>query len=155
MALPRRRILEMFSSASLVARIKQEGLIAAKWNDPAAGSPHKSATKRGGRKKLASEKQRFYLIGRAVDDQFRKFDPAFKLLRELKIIDQNWELDALRSEFAKHRFTPKEIDAVLQARKPMSAAKRFVAKTLGLSLQTVKSCYSRYVKVLKSKRTLL
>jgi hypothetical protein len=158
----RRRVLEMFSSASLLARIKQEGLIAGKWNDPAAASPHKSAATRGGRKRLPSEKQRFYIIGRAVDEQFHKFDRAFKLLRELKIIDQNWDLDTLRSKLEKRNFTQKEIDAVLQSRTPLVAAKRFVAKCLtshkhpsGISLQTVSSCYSRYLKALKSKHKLL
>src|SRR4029077_15721427 len=73
LALSRRRLLEMFSSASLLARIKQEGIIATNRNDPVAASPHTKSAKRGGRKRLASEKQRFYLIGRAVDEQFCKF----------------------------------------------------------------------------------
>jgi hypothetical protein len=162
LALSRRRLLEMFSSASLLARIKQEGIIATNRNDPVAASPHTKSAKRGGRKRLASEKQRFYLIGRAVDEQFCKFDRAFKLLREVKIIDPNWDLNALRSELAERYFTSKESDAVLQSRTPLGAAKRFVAKTLasrahpnGISLQTVNSCYSRYLKVLKSKPMLL
>jgi DNA-binding PadR family transcriptional regulator len=157
------RALEKVSSASLLARLKQEGLIATKWNDPAAASPHKkSATTRGGRKRLATENQRFYLIGGLVDQMFSRLESAFRISKEFKLANGNWDVNTLRSELARHKFTPKEIDAVLQARTPMSATKRFVAKSLtsrahpnGISLQTVNSCYSRYVKALESKRTLL
>jgi hypothetical protein len=123
---PRRKMLEMVSRASTVARLEEAGLISTDWYDATAASPHKKpATRRGGRKRLAVEKQRFYVIGCAVDEQFRKFGPAFKVLRELKIIDGNGNLNALRSELAKRRFAPKEIDVLLHARTPMGAAKSF------------------------------
>lgn len=150
---PRRKMLEMFFTPSSLARLKKMGLI------PTAAEllRKKTAVKRGGRKKLASDKQRFYLVGRTVDEQFGKFDPAFKLLRTLKAADGNWDSNELRSELAKRRFTPREIDALLRARTPMGATKRFVAQSLaspkhpnGLSLQTIHSCYSRYLKVLKA-----
>ena len=155
---PRRKMLEMVSRPSTVARLEEAGLISTDWYDATAASPHKKpATRRGGRKRLAVEKQRFYVIGCAVDEQFRKFGPAFKVLRELKIIDGNGNLNALRSELAKRRFAPKEIDVLLHARTPMGAAKRFIAQSLtnrkhrnGLSLQTIHSCHSRYLKVLKT-----
>ena len=138
----RRRMLEKTSSASTLTR----RLLPNK----------KPAKTRIGRKRLASEKQHFYLIGCAVDEQFRKFDPAFKLLRQLKIIHGN-DLNTLRNELAKRHFAPKEIDALLYARTPMGAAKTLVAHSLanpkhpnGLSLQTIHSSYSRYLRVLKT-----
>src|SRR5215472_531348 len=55
--------------------------------------------------------------------------------------------------FKTPKAAPKEIDAVLQARTPMGAAKRYIARTYtrpahpnGISLKTVNSCYSRYFK---------
>lgn len=156
-------MLNKVSSASILASFKLPNLRATNSNDPAAATPHKKrATTGGGRKRLTTEKRRFYLIGCAVDEQCRKFGPAFKFLRELKIIDSNCDLNACSIELAKHRFTPTEIEAVLQARTPMGAAKRFIAKSLtshkhpnGLSLETISSCYSRYLKALKSKCELL
>ena len=138
-------------------------ILAANQDDPLAAPPHKkSPTTRGGRKRLATEKQRFYMIGCLVDQMLPRFESAFRVSKELKLVKGNWELNTLRSELAKHHFTSTEIDAVLQARPPMGAAKRFVAKSLtsrnhpnGISLQTVNSCYSRYLKSLGSKRTLL
>jgi len=160
---PQRKMLEMVSMASTIARLKQAGLIPPNWNDPGAASAHKkSATTRGGRKRLATERQRFYLIGLAVDQQFRKLEPAFKLLRELKITGVHSYVNELRSSLLRYNLNTNEIEAVLQARTPKGAAKRFVAKSLtnrahpnGISLQTVNSCYSRYLKALESKRTLL
>jgi|SRR5215472_13684558 len=68
---PKRRILEKYSSASLLARLRREGVITRKPNDPVATSPHKkSPTTRGGRKRLATEKQSFYIIGYLVDQMF-------------------------------------------------------------------------------------
>ena len=138
-------------------------ILAANQDDPLAVPPHKkSSTTRGGRKKLVTEKQRFYLIGRSVDQMFSRLESAFRVSKEFKLANGNWDVNTLRSELAKHQFTPKEIDALLQARTPMGAAKRFVAKSLtsrahpnGISLQTVNSCYSRYLKALESKHTLL
>jgi hypothetical protein len=158
---PQRKMLEIVSMASTIARLKQAGLIPPNWNDPGAASAHKkSATPRGGRKRIATERQRFYLIGLAVDQQFRKFEPAFKLLRELKIIGGNFDVNELRSILLRYSLTTKEIETVLQARTPRGAAKRFVAKSLtshkypsGISLGTVNSSYSRYLKALQSKRT--
>lgn len=154
---PRRKMLEQVSSAYVLARLKVSGSIS-----PAA-SPHKKpATRGGGRKRLVTEDQRFYLIGRSVDQQLPKFEFVFKLLRELKILGGDGDLNVLRSGLTKHHFTQNEIDIVIQARTPMGSAKRFVAKSLtsrahpnGISLQTVNSAYSRYLKALKSKRTLL
>jgi hypothetical protein len=144
---PRRKMLEMVSRASAVARLKEAGLIPKNW---------KPATRRGGRKTLAAEKQRLYLIGCTLTEQFGKFDAGFKLLRQLKIIHGN-DQNALRSELAKRHFAPKEIAALLDARTPMGAAKRFVAQSLanskhpnGLSLPTIHSAYSRYLKILKT-----
>jgi hypothetical protein len=89
-------------------------------------------------------------------------ESAFRVSKEFKLANGNWDVNTLRSELVRHQFTSKEIDAVLQARTPMGAVKRFVAKSLtsrnhpnGISLQTVNSCYSRYLKVLESERTLL
>ena len=138
-------------------------MLAANQDDPLSAPPHKkSPATRGGRRRLATERQRFYLIGLAVDQQFRKFEPAFKLLRELKITSDNWDVNELRIKLLRYNLPINEIEAVLQARTPRGAAKRFVAKSLtsrnhpnGISLQTVNSCYSRYLKVLESKRTLL
>jgi hypothetical protein len=137
-------------------------ILAADQDDPLAASPdEKSATTRGGRKRLATEKQRFYMIGCSVDQMFSRFESAFRVSKEFKLANGNWEVNTLRSELVRHQFSSKEIDAVLQARTPMGAAKRFVAKSLtsrahpnGISLQTVNSCYSRYLKALESKRTL-
>lgn len=153
---PQGKMLDKISSPSILTSLKLMGFIPTNWEYPAAASSHKKrATTGGGRKRLATEKRRFYLIGCAVDQQFRKFDPAFKLLRELKIVHGN-DLSALRSELARRRFAPSEIDALLHARTPMGAAKRFVAQSLanakhptGLSLRTIHSCYSRYLKALK------
>jgi len=147
-------------SASVLARFKPPAPPATNWNNASVTSPHeKPATTRGGRKRLATEKQRFYIIGCSVDQQFRQFESAFRRLKELKIINRDWDLNAYRSELAKHHLTPKEIDALIHARTPMSAAKRFIAQTLsspkhpnGLRLQTVNSCYSRYLNLLKSMR---
>jgi len=156
------RMLDKVSSASILARLEREGLLP--WNNPAATPPKKSANTRGGRKKLAIEKQRFHMIGLMVDEASPRFESAFRLKRELKIANGNWDgsTTILRNELAKHNLTSKQIDAVLQARTPMGAAKRFVAKSLtsrkhpnGLSLQTINSSYSRYLKGLKSKTTLL
>ena len=138
-------------------------ILAANQDDPLAAPPHKkSAMKRGGRKRLAMEKQRFYMIGCSVNQMFSRLESAFRVSKEFKLANGNWDVNTLRSELVRHQFTSKEIDAVLQARTPMGAAKRFVAKSLtsrahpnGISLQTVNSCYSRYVNVLESKRTLL
>jgi hypothetical protein len=156
----RRRILDRVSSAAILARLQREGLLPGK--NPAATPPKKSANTRGGRKRLAIEKQRFHMIGFAVDEVLPRFEAAFKLMRALKIANGNWEASALRNELAKQDLTSKGIDAVIQARTPMSAAKRFVAKSLtsrkhpnGLSLQTICSSYSRYLKALRSKTTLL
>jgi hypothetical protein len=160
----RRKLEEMLSvkrtalakvsvSASVLARFKPPTPPVTNRNDASATSPHKRpATTRGGRKRLATEKQRFYLIGRTVNQKLDQFEAAFRLLKELKTINGNWDLDALRRELAKRHFDPKEIHALLHARTPMSAAKRFVAQSLSRSLQTINSCYSRYLKVLKSQR---
>ena len=143
----RQRMLENVSSASVLVRLKRVGII---------------PTTRRGRKKLATDKRRFYMIGCAVDQMFSRLESAFRISKELKIANGNWDLSTLRSELAKHLFTPTEIDAVLQSRTRMGAAKRLVAKSLtsrahpnGISLQTVNSCYSRYLKALESERTSL
>jgi hypothetical protein len=159
----RTMLANVSASALALARVTQVAPTATKWNDAAATSPHKKlATMRGGRKKLATEMRRFYLIGCSVDQQFRRFESAFRLLKKLKIISGNWDQNAHRSELAKSQFGPKEIDALVHARTQMGAAKRFVAQSLssrkhpnGLSLQTINSCYSRYLKTLKSKPPLL
>jgi len=138
-------------------------MLAVNQDDPLAAPPHKKfPTTRGGRKKLVTEKQRFYMIGCSVDQIFSRFESAFRVSKEFKIANGNWDVNTLRSELVRHHFASKEIDAALQARTPMGAAKRFVAKSLtsrahpnGISLQTVNSCYSRYLKALESKRTLL
>jgi hypothetical protein len=90
-----------------------------------------------------------------------RFVSAFRVSKEFKLANGNWDVNTLRSELARHQFASKEIDAVLQARTPMGAAKRFTAKSLtsrthpnGISLQTVNSAYSRYLKVLESRGTL-
>jgi hypothetical protein len=139
------------------------GILAANQDDPLAAPPHKKyPTTRGGRKRLPTEKQRFYLIGRSVDQMFSRLESAFRVSKEFKLANGNSDVNTLRSELVRHQFTSKETEAVLQARTPMGAAKRFVAKSLtsrnhpnGISLQTVNSCYSRYLKVPESKRTLL
>ena len=159
---PKRKMLEM-SRASTVARAKEAGLIPTNRNDIAAAlAGKKPAAKHGGRKRLSTDKRRFYMIGCLVEQMFPRFESAFKISKELKITNGSWDLNSLRSELAKHRYVPKEIDAVLTARTPMGAAKRFVARSLtsraypsGISLQTVSSCYSRYLQALKSKRSLL
>ncbi len=155
MRLPMQRMLANMSvSACALAHFKPPPSPATNWTDAAATSqPEKRAKTRGGRKRLATEKQRFYLIGCSVDQAFHRFESAFRLLKKLKISDGNWDLNAYRNELAKRHFASKEIDALLQARTPMSAAKRFVARSLsnpmhpnGLRLQMVHSCYSRYLK---------
>ena len=146
------------SRASILASLNHAGSQARIWKNLATVWPlKKPATTGGGRKRLATEKQRFYVIGRSVDQMFPRLESAFRLLKELKITNANWDLNACRIKLAKHHFTPKEIDALLHARTPMGAAKRFVAQSLanakhpnGLSLQTINSCYSRYLKALKS-----
>lgn len=158
----RTMLANMSASALAFARFKPAAPTATEWNHAAAASPHrKLATMRGGRKRIATEKRRFYMIGCSVDQQFRRFELAFRLLKKLKIINGNLDLNAYRSELTKHRLTPKEIDALLNARTQMGAAKRFVAQSLsnrehpnGLSLQTISSCYSRYLRELKSRRPL-
>lgn len=128
-------------------------ILAANQDDPLAASPHtNSATTRGGRKKVATEKQRFYMIGSLVDQMFSRFESAVTFLKQLKV-NGNSDLNTYRTELSKLKFTPDEIDSVLQARTPRGATKRFVAKSLRISLSTVNSCYSRY-KASKSKRTL-
>jgi hypothetical protein len=105
-------MLEMVSRASTVARLKEARLIPSNWSDPAAALARKKpAAKHGGRKRLPSEKQRFYLVGRTIDEQFRNFAPAFKLLRTLRATDGNG--DSLRIELTKRHLTPLEIDALL------------------------------------------
>jgi hypothetical protein len=127
-------------------------ILAANQDDPLAAPPHKkSPTTRGGREKLATEKQRFYMIGCLVDQMFPRFESAFSFLKQLKVINRNSDLNTYRTELSKLKLTHDEIDSVLQAGTPRGAAKRFVAKTLRISLSTVSSCYSRY-KASKSKR---
>ncbi len=128
-------------------------ILAANQDDPlAASADNKSATTRGGRKRLATEKQRFYMIGCLVDQMFSRFESAFTFLKRLKV-NGNSDLNTHRTELLRFQLTQDEIDCVLQARTLRGAAKRFVAKSLRISLSTVNSCYSRY-KASKSKRTL-
>jgi hypothetical protein len=163
LSLKRTMLANMSVSPRALARFKPAALTATNWIDASAASPHwKLATTRRGRQRVATEKRRFHMIGCSVDEQFRRFEPAFRLLKESKIINGDWDLNAHRRELAKHNFAPREIDALLHARTQMGAAKRFVAQILsnrkhpnGLSLQTVHSCYSRYLKVLKSKSPLI
>jgi hypothetical protein len=164
---PKRKIEEMMSSkrtalanilrSSAHARVMPASSPKLSSNDAAKAPPLKKTVRGGGRKRLAIEERRFYVIGCAVDERFRKFEPAFRLMRELKAINRNWNLNTLRSRLSKLDFDPREIDAVLQARTPRGAAKRFVAQSLasrknpnGLSLQTINSCYSRYLKAVKA-----
>jgi hypothetical protein len=126
--------------------------------DAAAKPPHETrTTTRGGRKRLATEKQRFFEIGCAVDEQFPKFQSAFRLLRTLKVTNRNLDPNELRTELIKYQLTYNQITALLNARTSMGAAKRFIAQSLtsrnhpnGLSLQTINSCYSRYLKAVKT-----
>jgi len=102
----------------------------------------------GGRKRLATGKRRFFVIGCAVDQNVRHFESAFALLKKLKI-GGTWEPDTLRRELMKYNFEPMKIDALLVSRTPKSAAKRYVRQCLlgnKIGLQTVRSCYSRYLK---------
>ena len=146
----KREALEKLSRISPLTRLEQEGIIATKRNDPVAASPHK---KRGGRKRLATEKQRFYMIGCFVDRMFSRFESAFAFLKQLKV-NGNSDLNTYRTELLKLKFAPNEIDCVLQARTPRAAAKRFVAKSFRIRLSTVNGAYSRYLKASKSKGTL-
>ena len=147
------------SRASILASLNQAGSQARIWKNLATVWPlKKPATTGGGRKRLATEKQRFYVIGRSVDQMFPRLESAFRLLKELRITSANSDLNTLKNELLKRKINHQEVDAVLQAKTPMSAAKRFVAKSLtslghpnGISLQTINSCYSRYLKALKSK----
>jgi hypothetical protein len=161
---PKRTMLANLSiSASVLARFKPPASPATNWNDASATPPHKKPpTTRGGRKRLATEKQSFYMIGYLVDQRFRQLESGFLLLKQLKFIHPTWDLNAYRSELAKHRLAPKEIEALLNARTLRGAAKRLVAQSLssnehpnGLSLRTIQSYHSRYLKTLKSKRPLL
>jgi hypothetical protein len=154
---PRRRALEQVTSGYARSLLRVMSSIPA-----GATPPTKRAPRSGGRKRLAKEKQRFYMIGRSVDQMFPRLESAFRLLKELRITSANSDPNTLKNELLKRKINYQEIDAVLQAKTPMGAAKRFVGKSLtsrahpnGISLQTVNSCYSRYLKALKSKPPLL
>jgi len=139
---PRRKMVEI---------LKQAGVIPRNWTDPAlAVLLKKFTTSRGGRSRIATDKQRFYLIGSSVDQVIPRFESAFTFLKQLKV-NGNSDLNTYRTELSKIKLTYDEIDSVLLARMPRGAAKRFVAKSLRISLSTVNSCYSRYLKASKSK----
>jgi hypothetical protein len=143
---PRRKMVEI---------LKHAGVIPRNWTDPAlALLPKKSAKSRGGRSKIATDKQRFYMIGSLVDQMVPRFESAFTFLKQLKV-NGNSDLNTYRTELSRIQLTHDEIDSVLQARTLMGAAKRFVAKSLRISLSTVFSCYSRYLKASKSKKRTL
>ena len=60
-----------------------------------------------------------------------------------------WEPNALRKQLMKHVFDTKEVDALLNSRTPTGTAERYVIllrRGKKLSLQTVRSSYSRYLK---------
>ena len=150
--------LGIASAARMVLAVacpKEAGLITADRYDAGAVLPKTNpATRRGGRKKLATDKQRFYQIGSSVDQMVPRFESAFTFFKQLKVTSGNSDLNTYRMELSKTKLTYDEIDSVLQAHTPRGAAKRFVAKSLRISLSTVNSCYSRYLKASKSKRTL-
>jgi len=106
------------------------------------------ANKAGGRKQLATERQRFFQIGLFIDQHISQFKLGFKLLKQLKV-DGILESNALRRELARHLFNVKQIDALLISRTPVAAAKRYATQCLPgkeISVPTVRSCYSRYLK---------
>ena len=106
----------------------------------------------GGRPRLAVEDQCFYTIGCSVEQEFPRCKRGFELRRKVTnggILD----LNALRKEMKKERFSEVEIESVLIKRTPMGAAKYVVARQLssekkpnGLSLRTVHSAHSRYLR---------
>jgi len=112
----------------------------------------KPSRRLGGRPRLAVEDQSFYKIGRSVEQEFLRCERGFELRRKLTnggVLD----LNALRKEMKKERFSEVEIESVLIARTPMGAAEYFVARQLysekkpnGLSLRTVHSAHSRYLR---------
>jgi hypothetical protein len=102
----------------------------------------------GGRKQLVTEQQRFFMIGRSVDQKIHRFESGFALLKTLKI-GGVWESNAQRKALTKHFYNSKEIEALLISRTPRGAAKRYVTEYVlenKVSLQTVRSSYSRYLK---------
>lgn len=142
----RKREIQRSSPADLVKILGSRAL-----DESRASIPLKELAARnvGGRKRVATERQRFYMIGCAVDQNVHRFELDFELLRELKS-DGMWEPNALRKELMKNSVDSKEIDALLISRTPMGAAKRYVTQHLlgnKVSLQTVRSSYSRYSKV--------
>jgi hypothetical protein len=99
----------------------------------------------GGRKRLAREQRSIFKIAYLVNHYVCHFKPRFEFLGNLKNRGR-WELSALTRELTNDGLNPREIDALLASRTLMGAAKRYVAGRENLSLQTVRSCYSRFLK---------
>jgi hypothetical protein len=98
------RVLEDLGMASVgrmvlaLACPKEAGLIPADRYDAGAALPNKKpTTRRGGRSRIATDKQRFYLIGSSVDQMVPRFESAFTFLKQLKITNANSDLNALRN----------------------------------------------------------
>jgi hypothetical protein len=105
--------------------------------------PEKSTRKLGGRPRLAVKDQKFSEIGRLVGEEVVKCERGFRLLRRSRS-DGIGDLNALRNELSKNRFSAVEIEALLEARTPKGAAKLVVAKKMGLHPATVHSYCSRF-----------
>jgi hypothetical protein len=106
--------------------------------------PEKSTRKLGGRPRLAVKDQKFSKIGRLVEEEAVQCERGFGLLRRSRN-DGIRDLNALRNELSKNRFSAVEIEALLEARTPKGAAKLVVAKNMDLNPATVHSYCSRFL----------
>lgn len=103
------------------------------------------AKNKGGRKKLPNNKRSFHAIGVMVADAMPRMQKFMRLRNELSQ-DSSLNHDDIKSQLLRRGCGNCEVEAILESKTVAGAAKRLVACQSHMSLTSVQSSYSRYIR---------